>query len=79
MTEPKAMVKNRPANESAIKAPKSGVKLEVPAKLVRVLEAATSGMFSSWVRYVIMLAWKPAPANLSHISFAVGILQNKYS
>lgn len=65
------MVQNRPAKESAIKAPINGVKLAVPLKLVRVLEACTSGMFSSCVRYVIMLEWKPVVANLSHISFAV--------
>lgn len=44
------MVQKRPAKESAMKAPMRGVKLEVPEKLVRVLEADTSGMFISWVR-----------------------------
>jgi hypothetical protein len=65
------MVQKRPAKESAIKAPINGVRLAVPLKLVRVLEAFTSGRLSSCVRYVIMLAWKPVAANLSHISFPV--------
>ena len=68
--EPDMIVKNRPAKESALKAPNNGMKLDVPVKLVSVLEACTSGMLSSCVRYVIMLAWKPVAANLSHISFA---------
>lgn len=68
--EPTMMVQNRPAKESAIKAPIRGVKLAVPPKLVRVLEALTSGKFSCCVKYVIILAWNPVAANLSHISFA---------
>ena len=64
------MVQNRPAKESAIKAPNNGRKLAVPLKMVSVLVARTSGMLSSFVRYVIMLEWKPVAANLSHISFA---------
>ena len=64
------MVQNRPAKESAIKAPNKGMKLAVPLQMVIVLEACTSGMLSSFVRYVIMLEWKPFAANLSHISFA---------
>ena len=50
------IVQNRPAKESAIRAPIRGVKLEVPPKFVRVLEALTKGKFSSLVRYVIMFA-----------------------
>lgn len=50
------IVQKRPAKESAIRAPMRGVKLEVPPKLVRMLEAFTSGKFSSVVKYVIMLA-----------------------
>lgn len=50
------MVQNLPAKESAMRAPMSEVKLDVPPKLVRVLEACTKGMFSSWVRYDIKLA-----------------------
>ncbi|KAK0597022.1 hypothetical protein LWI29_021042 [Acer saccharum] len=48
--EPTVMVQNLPAKESAMRAPMRGVKLAVPLKLVRVLEAGTSGMFSSCVR-----------------------------
>lgn len=64
------MVQNLPAKESAIMAPIRGVKLDSPLKLVRMLEAFTNGMFSCWVRYVIILAWYPTAANLSHISLA---------
>lgn len=64
------MVQNRPAKESAIRAPMSGVKPAVPPKLARVFEACTIGMFSCWVRYVIIFAWNPVVANLSHTSFA---------
>lgn len=39
MTEAMVMVQNRPAKESAMNAPSSGVKLAVPPKLVRVLAA----------------------------------------
>lgn len=67
--EAKVMVQKRPANESAMRAPMSAVKLEVAAKLVRMFEAGTRGMFKSCVKYVIMLAWNPVLANLSHISF----------
>ena len=37
------MVQKRPAKESAIEAPTRGVRLEVPAKLVRVLAALVNG------------------------------------
>ena len=67
--EPKVMVQNRPANESAIRAPMMVVRLEVPPKLVRVLEAATRGKCSWVVKYEIMFALNPAMANLSQISF----------
>ena len=40
------MVQNRPANESAIKAPIKGVRLAVPLKLETILEAFTRGKFS---------------------------------
>ena len=63
------MVQKRPAKESAMRAPIRGVKPAVPPKLVSVLEAFTMGKLSTWVRYVIMLAWNPVAANLSHISF----------
>lgn len=43
MTEPMMMVQNRPRKESATKAPTRGVKLDVPPKFVRVLEAWTRG------------------------------------
>jgi len=46
MNEATRMVQKRPAKESAIRAPKRGVKLEVPAKAVSKLEAGTNGMFS---------------------------------
>lgn len=62
------MVQNLPANESAMRAPISGVKLPVPPKLLRVLEAGTKPMFSWSVRYVIKLACEPVDANLSHTS-----------
>lgn len=68
--QPTMMVQNLPAKESAMRAPMIGVRLEVPLKLVRVLEACTNGKFSTWVRYVIMLALKPLVANLSQTSFA---------
>lgn len=48
--EPMMMVQYRPATASASKAPSNGVKLAVPPKLLRVLEAWTSGKFSTWVR-----------------------------
>lgn len=70
ITEPTVIVQNRPAKESAIRAPMRGVKPAVPPKLVRVLDACTIGRFSCWVRYVIMFAWNPVVANLSHTSFA---------
>lgn len=56
MIDPTMIVQNRPAKESAIRAPTSGMKLEVPPKLVRVFDAFTRGKFSTSVRYVIMLA-----------------------
>lgn len=37
------MVQKRPAKESATKAPMRGVRLEVPAKFVRVLAALVKG------------------------------------
>ena len=64
------MAQNGPANESAIKAPIKGVKLDVPSKFETMLEALTRGKFSCWVRYVIMFAWKPMVENLSNISVA---------
>lgn len=72
------MVQKRPANESAMKAPMRGVKLEAPPKLVRVLDALTRGRFSTCVRYVIMLAWKPEAANRSHASLAVTKASSDY-
>lgn len=63
------MVQKRPAKESAIRAPMREVKLDVAEKLVRMLEAGTRGMLRSCVKYVIMLAWNPELANLSHTSF----------
>lgn len=71
------MVQNRPAKESAMRAPINGVKLAVPPKFVRVLEALTRGMFSSFVRYDIMFACEPVDANLSHISLAVNFTQHQ--
>jgi len=50
MREATVMVQKRPAKESAIMAPMRGVKLDVPPKFVKVFEAATNGMFSSWVK-----------------------------
>jgi len=44
--EPTIMAQNRPANESAIKAPIKGVKLAVPSKFETMLEALTRGKFS---------------------------------
>lgn len=44
------MVQNLPAKESAMKAPRRGVKLETPLKLLRVFEAETNGMFNCCVR-----------------------------
>lgn len=72
------MVQNLPAKESAMRAPMRGVKPEVPPKLVRMLEARTSGKFSTWVKYVIKFVWKPLNANLSHISFAEKMAENNY-
>ncbi|WVZ98538.1 LOW QUALITY PROTEIN: hypothetical protein U9M48_043967 [Paspalum notatum var. saurae] len=69
---PPAMVQKRPAQESAMMAPRTGVKAAIPLKLVSRLDASTSGRCSCCVRYVIMLALKPAVANLSQISFAAG-------
>lgn len=43
MMEAKVMVQKRPAKESATKAPMRGVRLEVPAKFVRVLAALVKG------------------------------------
>ncbi|KAL0346136.1 UNVERIFIED_CONTAM: hypothetical protein Sradi_4444900 [Sesamum radiatum] len=54
--EATTIVQKRPAKESAMKAPMRGVKLEVPLKLERVLDALTRGKFRTCVRYVIMLA-----------------------
>lgn len=67
--EATVMVQKRPAKESAIRAPMREVKLDVAEKLVRMLEAGTRGMLRSCVKYVIMLAWNPELANLSHTSF----------
>lgn len=53
--EPTIIVQNRPANESATRAPISGVKFETPLKLARVLDAFIKGTFSTCVRYVIKL------------------------
>jgi hypothetical protein len=64
------MVQKRPAKESAASAPRTGVRLDVPPKLVSVLDASTSGKCISCVRYVIMLALKPPVANRSKISLA---------
>jgi len=50
MTEPTVMVQNRPAKESAIRAPMMGVRAEVPLKLLSVLVASTRGMWSSSVK-----------------------------
>lgn len=44
MMEAMVIVQNRPANESATKAPIKGVKLAVPPKFVRVLAALVSGI-----------------------------------
>lgn len=77
MTKPVVMVQNLPAKESAMTAPMIGVRLPVPEKLVSVVEALTRGMCSSWVRYVIMLAWKPVAANLSQNSLAGNHQTNK--
>lgn len=55
MMEAMVMVQKRPAKESAMRAPIREVKLEVAAKLVRMLEAGTRGMLRSCVKYVIML------------------------
>jgi len=63
------MVQKRPAKESAASAPRMGVRLEVPPKLLSRLEASTSGRCSCCVRYVIRLAPKPAVANRSQTSF----------
>lgn len=76
MREPTMMVQNRPAKESAMRAPINGVKLPRPPKLVMVLEALTRGKFSSLVRYVIMFACEPLDANLSHASFAANFTQS---
>jgi len=46
----KTMVQNLPAKESAMKAPRRGVKLDNPLKLLRVLEAETNGIFNCCVR-----------------------------
>ena len=43
MIEANVMVQKRPAKESATKAPRRGVRLEVPPKLVRVLAALVKG------------------------------------
>lgn len=48
--DPTKIVQKRPAKESAIKAPIRGVKLAVPPKFERVMEAGTIGMFSTSVR-----------------------------
>lgn len=55
MMEAIVMVQKRPAKESAMRAPIREVKLEVAAKLVRMLEAGTRGILRSCVKYVIML------------------------
>lgn len=70
MIEPTTMVQYRPAKESAMRAPNNGVKLPAPLKYEMVLEALTSGMFSSFVRYVIMFDLQPMDANMSHTSLA---------
>lgn len=53
-----------------MRAPISVVKLPAPLKYEMVLEALTSGMFSSFVKYVIMFDRQPTDANMSHMSFA---------
>lgn len=45
--EPPMMVQNRPAKESAMRAPIRGVKLDVPLKLEMVLDALTRGKFKT--------------------------------
>jgi hypothetical protein len=50
MRHPTVIVQNRPAKESAHKAPIRGVKLDVPPKFVSVFEAATNGIFNSCVK-----------------------------
>jgi hypothetical protein len=64
------MVQKRPAKESAMRPPTTGVRLEKPWKLVSVLEASTSGRRSCRVRYVIRLALNPTVANRSQKSLA---------
>jgi hypothetical protein len=50
MMEATVIVQNRPAYESAMKAPISGVVLAVPPRLVRVLAALVNGICSSDVK-----------------------------
>jgi hypothetical protein len=65
------MVQKRPAKESAMRPPTSGVRLAVPLKLVMMLEASTSGRCSWRVRYEIRFELNPTLAIRSQKSFAV--------
>ena len=64
------MVQKRPMQASARKAPMSGVAAEVPPKLVSVVAALASGMWSCVVRYVSMLVENPTTASFSATSLA---------
>ena len=64
------MVQKRPMQASARKAPTSGVAAEVPPKLVSVVAALASGMWSCVVRYVSMLVENPTTASFSATSLA---------
>jgi uncharacterized protein involved in copper resistance len=61
------MVQKRPAQESAMRPPTSGVRLAVPL----MLEASTSGRWSCRVRYEIRLELNPTVASRWQKSFAV--------